>query len=255
MYSIQTGVAKPPSPAAAAASQQDAFGITRTDSGKGYQTLKDEFRADDQRRFRAGIISPPTRLATIPRSLTSKRRRWGFSPLTRKLKRRSNWPRLTRPVKRCVKVLVNRIWTLKPRPRAGPTAADYQKQLDLYKQVDPTGYAQRIAQGQGVAQGVSQAGQSGPTGARLCHQGHGTSTNQPSGRANPVSEAGPARVRLDAGAQHLAGSSPSSRPPISWRLGVSWTRSRQMQVEQQARKASGRLAVTSTVPVKRPWKR
>ena len=157
MDSIQKGYAQPPAQQGATPSQQDAFGITRQDSGKGYTTLTarngqtvnvdsagNYFTTDAQ-----GNNTPVT---------DQQAQSMGFQSQNPETLARQQLSQID-PTSEALRTNVGQSYLdMQQQAAAGPTAADYQKQLDLYKQVDPTGYAQRIAQGQGVAQGVAQAG-------------------------------------------------------------------------------------------------
>ena len=140
MNSIQTGVAKPPSAAAAQPSQQNAFGITSTDSGKGYTTLTtangqtinvdsagNYFTTDAQ-----GNNTPVTDQQAQAMGFQST------NPETQALKQMGQID----PATEALRQQLSGSYT-DPSKAANPTAAQYQSYLDTFKQVDPTEYAER----------------------------------------------------------------------------------------------------------------
>ena len=137
MQSIQSGVASAPSKAA---SQQNAFGITATDSGKGYQTLKtasgatinidnagNYFTTDDK-----GNNTPVTDQQAQAMGFQSA------NPETQALKQMGQVDPQTEALRQQLAGSY-----LDPSKAANPTSADYQKYLDTFKGVDPAEYAAR----------------------------------------------------------------------------------------------------------------
>ena len=155
MQSIQSGVASAPSQAAP---QQNAFGITSTDSGKGYQTLRtasgQTINVDNAGNYfttdSAGNNTPVSDAQAQQMGFQSQ------NPETQALKQLQQIDPTSEALRQST---AQSYLDTQRQAAAGPTAADYQKQLDLYKAVDPTGYAQRVAQGGQVAEGVTQADQ------------------------------------------------------------------------------------------------
>jgi hypothetical protein len=138
--SINTGVAKPPTPAAAATPQQDAFGITRTDSGKGYQTLTtasgQTVNVDNAGNYfttdASGNNTPVTDQQAQAMGFQSQ------NPETQALK---NMQQID-PTSENLRSQLASSYT-DPNAAANPTASQYQSYLDTFKQVDPTEYAER----------------------------------------------------------------------------------------------------------------
>lgn len=157
MNSIQTGVAKPPAQAAAAPPQQNAFGITSTDSGKGYQTLKTASGQTINVDNAGNYFTTDANGNNTPVSDTQAQA-MGFRSQNPETLAQQQLAQID-PTSEALRASVGQSYLdTQKQAAAGPTAADYQKMLDLYKTVDPTGYAQRQAQGQQVAQGVTEAG-------------------------------------------------------------------------------------------------
>jgi hypothetical protein len=155
--SYQKGYSKP-APQAAQAPQQNAFGITSADSGKGYQTLTTANGQKINVDSSGNYFTTDANGNNTPVSDTDAQK-MGFqsqNPETQALKQMQQID----PTSEALRSQVGQSYLDEQTKAAqGPTAADYQKQLDLYKQVDPAGYAQRVAQGQQVAEGVTQSDQ------------------------------------------------------------------------------------------------
>lgn len=139
MNSIQTGVAKPPSPSTTTP-QQDAFGITRTDSGKGYTTLRTASGQTINMDNAGNYFTTDANGNNTPVSDTQAQA-MGFqsaNPETQALKQMGQIDPNTEALRQQLSGSY-----LDPSKAANPTAADYQKYLDTFKQVDPTEYAER----------------------------------------------------------------------------------------------------------------
>lgn len=136
MQSIQGGYAAPP----ASGSQQNAFGISSRDSGKGYTTLT---TASGQtiNQDRAGNYFTTDASGNNTPVSDTQAQKMGFqsaNPETQALKQMGQ----VDPGTEALRSQLSSSY-LDPNLAANPTAADYQKYLDTFKQVDPNEYAAR----------------------------------------------------------------------------------------------------------------
>ena len=143
MDSIQKGIASPPSAAASTAPQQNAFGITSTDSGKGYQTLTNNKTGQTVNVDSAGNYFTTDASGNNTPVTDQQAQSLGFqsaNPETNALKQMAQID----PTSEALRTSLGQSYadTLS-KANTPPSAADYQSYLNTFQQVDPEEYAQR----------------------------------------------------------------------------------------------------------------
>ena len=142
MNSIQAGVAQPPSAASAAASPQNAFGITSTDSGKGYQTLTAANGQTVNMDSAGNYFTTDASGNNTPVSDTQAQA-MGFqsaNPETNALKQMAQID----PTGEALRSSLGQSYADSlSKANTPPSAADYQSYLNTFQQVDPAEYAAR----------------------------------------------------------------------------------------------------------------
>jgi hypothetical protein len=234
MDSIQKGYAQPPSQQQATP-QQNAFGITSKDSGKGYNTLTTASGKTINVDSAGNYFTTDAQGNNTPVT-DQQAQSMGFQSQNPETLARQQLAQID-PTSEALRGNIGQSYLdIQNQAAQGPTAADYQKQLDLYKQVDPTGYAQRIAQGQGVAQGVSQAGDLVKQAQNYVTQVTGQAPKSPQDALDQYQKLDPqgfANMQALGSSENLGLKSATDQLALGSQLDpVS-----QMQVEQQARKA------------------
>lgn len=140
MDSIQKGYAQPPSSSAAAAPQQNAFGITSTDSGKGYTTLKTASGQTINMDASGNYFT--TDAAGNNTAVTdAQAQAMGFQSTNPETQAQKQMAQIDPATEALRSQLASSYQD--PNAAANPTAAQYQSYLDTFKQVDPTEYAER----------------------------------------------------------------------------------------------------------------
>ena len=143
MDSIQKGIASPPSAAASIAPQQNAFGITSTDSGKGYQTLTNNKTGQTVNVDSAGNYFTTDASGNNTPVTDQQAQSLGFqsaNPETNALKQMGQID----PTSEALRSSLGQSYADSlSKASTPPSAADYQSYLNTFKAVDPEEYAQR----------------------------------------------------------------------------------------------------------------
>ena len=139
MDSIQKGYATPPAKAAAAP-QQDAFGITRTDSGQGYTILRNQSGRQVAQDSAGNYFDIDAQGNHIPLS-DSAAQAAGFQSANPEVSAQKQMAQID-PQSEALRSQLAQSYQ-DPNTAANPTAAQYQSYLNTFQQVDPEEYAQR----------------------------------------------------------------------------------------------------------------
>ena len=153
MDSYQKGYSKP-SVQAAAPPQQDAFGITHVDSGKGYTTLKNPKTGATVNVDASGNYFQTDASGNNTPVSDTAAQGMGFQSANPESQAQKQMAQID-PASEALRSAVASSYLpgLQQSAAGGPNAQQLQSYLDTYKQLDPAAYAQRQAQQQ-----QSQAG-------------------------------------------------------------------------------------------------
>ena len=153
-----------PAATASVAPQQNAFGVTSVDSGKGYQTLTNAKTGQTVNVDAAGnYFTTDAAGNNTPVSDTSAVS-MGFQSANPETNAQKQMAQID-PASEALRTQLAGSYANTLSQAQAPTASQYQSYLDLYKQVDPAGYQQRINQQQQVSDYVKSVTGQAPTSA------------------------------------------------------------------------------------------